>query len=205
MDQAMIDDAEQPFKSRTWSPPGFQTARPDAAERVSQPTQRPLFTVANGEDQKGISDMTGVQDDKRPIRLEYFIHLARRWEKTRVEIDLRTAFVEQKVSPDETDDMTGMPHMCLPIGNFLCECGEEVSTISKIYAYGSTKESMLARQVSANLANARLKMDYQRLKGVKISFEEKYFCEPMAMERRPVRRALQHQTRPRAHHVVRGP
>jgi hypothetical protein len=69
--------------------------------------------VANGKDQKGISDMTGAQDDKRPNRLEYFIHLAKRWEKVRVEIDLKTAFVEQEAPPDETDDVKGMPHMCL--------------------------------------------------------------------------------------------
>ena len=119
--------------------------------------------------------MTGVQDDKRLNRLEYFIQLAKKGKKVGVEITLRKELVEQKVHPDETDDMTGMTHMYLLFGDFLCECEGESGTISKIYVYGTGEESHSASQVNKSVANARLKMDYQRLKDAKIKFVEQYF------------------------------
>jgi len=119
--------------------------------------------------------MTGVQDDKRLNRLEYFIQLAKKRKKVEVEVTLRKEFVEQKVHPDETDDSTGMTHMYLLLGDFLCECEGESSTISKIYVYGTEEESVSSGRVNQSVANARLKMDYQRLKDAKIKFEEKYF------------------------------
>lgn len=119
--------------------------------------------------------MTAVQDDKRLNRLEYFIQLAKRRKKVGVEVSLRKELVEQKVHPDETVDMTGMTHMYLLLGDFLCECEGESSTISKIYVYGNAEESVSAGRVNKSVANARLKMDYQRLKDAKIKFEEKYF------------------------------
>jgi hypothetical protein len=41
--------------------------------------------------------------------------------------------------------------------------------------YGYLEEPPRDFWVNINIANARLKMDYQRLKNAKISFEEKYF------------------------------
>lgn len=119
--------------------------------------------------------MTGLEDDKRLNRLEYFVQLARRGKKVGVEVTLRKELVEQKVHPEETEDMTGMTHMYLLLGDFLCECEGEVNTISKIYVYGTAEESVSTGQVNKSVANARLKMDYQRLKDAKIKFSEKYF------------------------------
>ena len=119
--------------------------------------------------------MSGVQDDKRLNRLEYFIQLAKRGKKVGVEVTLRKDLVEQRVHPDETDDMTGVTHMYLLFGDFLCECEGEVSTISKIYMYGTAEESVAAGQVNKGVANERLKMDYRRLKNAGIKFDEKYF------------------------------
>ena len=119
--------------------------------------------------------MTGVQDDKKLNRLEYFIRLAKRGKKVDVEITLRKELVEQRVHPDQTDDMTGMTHMYLLFGDYLCECEGEVSTISKIYMYGTAEESVAASQVNKGVANERLKMDYRRIKDARIRFQEKYF------------------------------
>ena len=119
--------------------------------------------------------MTGIQDDNELNRLEYFIQLAKRGEKVRAEITLRRELVEQRVHPDETADRTRTTHMYLLIGDYLCECEGAVSTISKIYVYGAAEEALTAGRVTKSAANARLKMDYQRLKDAKIRFEEKYF------------------------------
>jgi hypothetical protein len=119
--------------------------------------------------------MTAAQGDDRLNRLEYFIQLAKTGKKVRVEITLRKELLEQRVHPDETDDVTGMTHMYLLLGDYLCECEGEISTISKIYVYGKAEESVSTGRVNQGVANARLKMDYQRLKDAKIKFEEKYF------------------------------
>ena len=71
--------------------------------------------------------------------------------------------------------LAGIRKMYLLFGDFLCECEGESGTISKIYVYGTGEESHSASQVNKSVANARLKMDYQRLKDAKIKFVEQYF------------------------------
>ena len=119
--------------------------------------------------------MSGNHDAIRLSRLAYFIDLAKKGKKVRVEVDLRRHRVAQKVHPDETDDMTGDADMYLLIGDFLCETEGQISTISKIYVYGVIAESLATGRVNRGVANERLKMDYQRLKDAKLVFEEKYF------------------------------
>jgi CBS domain-containing protein len=120
-------------------------------------------------------DMSELRDEIRLSRLAYFIGLAKKGKKVRVEVDLRKQRVAQRVHPDETDDMTGDADLYLLIGDFLCESEGQTSTISKIYVYGAMSESVVAGRVNSGVANERLKMDYQRLKDAKIAFEEKYF------------------------------
>ncbi len=119
--------------------------------------------------------MALAQEDKSLDRLKYFIELARRGKKVGVEVTLRKELVEQRMHPDETDDMIKMTHLYLLFGDYLCECEGEVSTISKIYVYGFAEEPELVGRVNKSLANARLKMDYEGLKDAKINFEEKCF------------------------------
>jgi hypothetical protein len=119
--------------------------------------------------------MSGEYDKIRLSRLEYFIDLAKKGKKVRVEVDLRSHRVAQKVHPDETDDATGDADMYLLIADFLCESDGEVSTVSKIYVYGAISESVAAGRVNRGVANERLKMDYKRLKDAKIDLAEKFF------------------------------
>lgn len=119
--------------------------------------------------------MTDVRHESRLNRLAYFIELARKGKKVRVEVALRKQLVAQRVHPDETDDMTGNSDMYLLIGDYLCECEGETSTISKIYVYGRLGEPVETGRINRSVANERLKMDYQRLKHINITFSEKYF------------------------------
>jgi hypothetical protein len=173
--EAAIENAEKPSMSTTRTLPGSGTAGAEASGRGSRPAPRALFAVAKRENQKGRFDMAAAQHDKRLNRLEYFIERAQSGKKVGVEVTLRREQVEQRVHPDETDDKTGILHMYLLFGDYLCECEGEVSTVSKIYVYGLGDESGKNGQVNKNLANARLKMDYRRLKDAQIDFEEKYF------------------------------
>ena len=107
--------------------------------------------------------------------MAYFIDRARRGKKVAVEIVLRKQFVDWRGHPDETDDGTGITRTYLLIGDYIGECEDEVSTISKIYVYGFEKEPAAVRKANTFVANQRLKMDYERLKDAGIMFEEKNF------------------------------
>jgi hypothetical protein len=65
--------------------------------------------------------------------------------------------------------------MYILIGAYTFRVGKVVKQVSKVYMYGSLGEPPGVFWVSINIANTRLKMDYQRLKDAKITFEEKYF------------------------------
>jgi hypothetical protein len=119
--------------------------------------------------------MARIQHESRINRLAYFIDRAKSGRKVTVEVVPRKQFVEWPAHPDETDDMTGITRTYLLLADFICECDDDVATISKIYVYGFASEPVEARRVNASVANERLKMDYQRLKDASIMFEEKYF------------------------------
>jgi hypothetical protein len=119
--------------------------------------------------------MSELQHEIRINRLAYFIDRAKSGKKVTVEIVLREQAVEWPAHPDETDDMTGITRTYLLLADYICECEDEVGTISKIYVYGFAAEPAASRKVNTSVANERLKMDYQRLKDASIMFEEKYF------------------------------
>jgi hypothetical protein len=109
------------------------------------------------------------------VRLEEYIDLAREGKKVSVEVGLRKDTVTQKVHPEETETMSREMSMYLLIGDFIFKVDGEERKVSKVYMYGSAEESLDAARIDRHIANQRLKMDYQRLKDVKIEVEEKYF------------------------------
>ncbi len=108
-------------------------------------------------------------------RLEDFISLAKTGEKVNAEITLRKEIVTQKVHPQQTEEMKSEKEMYLLIADFAFNVKGNVKTISKSYMYGSVEESITDKKLAINIANARLKMDYDRLKEGGVIFEEKYF------------------------------
>jgi hypothetical protein len=108
-------------------------------------------------------------------RLEDFIAVSRDGMRVDLEITLRKEMVSQKVHPEETETMKSEMDMCLLIGDYNFRVEDVVIKVSKVYMYGSTEGSREAALVDRNIANARLKMDYKRLKEANIEFEEKYF------------------------------
>jgi hypothetical protein len=108
-------------------------------------------------------------------RIEDVIALAREGKDVHAEVDLRKQLVTQKVHPGDTGDMKSEIDVYLLIGAYTFWVGKEVRQVSKVYVYGFLEEPPGAFWVNVNIANARLKMDYQRLGDAKITFEEKYF------------------------------
>jgi hypothetical protein len=113
--------------------------------------------------------MTGGNEKGELGRIEDFIALAKEGKAVKVAIDLKKQLVTQ-IHPGDTKDV-----MYLLIANYTFRAEKEVDQISKVYMFAFSEESPDALKVNTTIANGRLKMDYQRLKDAKITFEEKYF------------------------------
>jgi hypothetical protein len=108
-------------------------------------------------------------------RIEDFITLAREGKDVKSEVELRKQILAQKVHPGDTEDMKSEIDMYLLIGVYTFRTGNEIRHVSKVYVYGVLEETPGVFWVNVNIANARLKIDYQRLRDANIAFEEKYF------------------------------
>ncbi len=120
--------------------------------------------------------MSKIQGEIRYDRLEDFIALAKDGKKVEVKIELNKQTVKQKVHPEETDDMGLEIDMYLLSGKYSL-VGREggPQSVSKVYVFAAMGESLVESQTNRKIANARLKMDYDRLAKAGVIFEEKYF------------------------------
>lgn len=108
-------------------------------------------------------------------RIEDFIALAKEGGRVNLEIELKKQLVTQKVPRGVTEDMKDEIDMYLLTANYIFKVGKDMKLVSKVYVFGSSEEPPDVISLNSNIANARLKMDYQRLKDAEITFEEKYF------------------------------
>jgi len=107
--------------------------------------------------------------------LEDFIRLAKEGEDVSVSVKLRKLNVPVKVHPAHTEEGTSETESYLLIGDYTCRVRKEVHEVPKVYMFGSADESLNAAKLHKNIANERLKRDYNRLREAKIKVEEKYF------------------------------
>jgi hypothetical protein len=119
--------------------------------------------------------MVGRNEKGELARIEDFIILAREARDVKVAVDLKKQLVTQKVHPGHNEDMKSEIDMYLLIAHYTFRSGKEVNQVSKVYMFASSEESPDALKVNTTIANARLEMDYQRLRDAKITFEKKYF------------------------------
>jgi hypothetical protein len=108
-------------------------------------------------------------------RIEDFIAFAKEGKIVNVTVELKKKLVAQMVPPGITEDMKDEVDMYLLTADYVFKVGKDMKLVSKVYMFGSSVESPDAIKVNASIANERLKMDYQRLKDARITFEEKYF------------------------------
>jgi hypothetical protein len=108
-------------------------------------------------------------------RIEDFIALAKEGKDVQVSIELKKQVVAQKVHPGDTEDMKREIDMYLLIGAYTFSVGRDVKQVSKVYVYGSLDEPPGIFLANINIANARLRSDYRRLRDANIKVEEKYF------------------------------
>ncbi len=108
-------------------------------------------------------------------RLENIISLAKEGKHIRASIDLKKKIVTPAVNPEETGDTKSNNNMYLFIGEYSFTVAGETHKVTKVYAFGTFTHSRDSFEENMHFANERLKIDYKRLKEVKIEFEEKYF------------------------------
>jgi hypothetical protein len=114
-------------------------------------------------------------------RIEDFIALAKEGKDVKVAINLKKQLVTQKVPPGDTEDLKREIDMYLFMAIYTfsaiynLEAEKQVNQISKVYMLAFSEESPDDLKINTAIANARLKVDYQRLKDANITFEEKYF------------------------------
>ena len=119
--------------------------------------------------------MASADEISRYGRIEHFIALAREGEKVDLAIELKKEHVTQKIPRGLTRDMKEEVGMYLLIADYIFKVGKDMKIVSKVYVAGSSEAPPDVIHANSNIANARLKMDYQRLKDAKITFEEKFF------------------------------
>jgi hypothetical protein len=109
------------------------------------------------------------------VRIEDFIALAKKGKNVTLEIELLKQAISQKIHPGDTEERKREIEMYLLIGSYTFKVDGTVNKVSKVYVYGSSDESANDVKINKNIANERLKMDYNRLKEANIKFREKYF------------------------------
>ena len=114
-------------------------------------------------------------EESKVYRLEDFIIRAKHGQHIEAVIDLMKKTVRPTVHPGETEDTKSNVDMYLLLGEYNFKVADEVQKVLKSYAFGTSEQSQDLMAQNIRLANERLKMDYERLKEVKIKFEEKFF------------------------------
>ena len=119
--------------------------------------------------------MVPIFEQDELVMLEDFIRLAKEGEDVQVTVELRKQNLPVKVHPAHTEEGKGETESYLLIGDYTCRVREEVREVPKVYMFGSADESLHAAKLHKNIANERLKRDYNRLREAKIKVEEKFF------------------------------
>ena len=118
--------------------------------------------------------------EKRMLnRLEDFMYLARKGEKVDLTVKLNKQIFTRKFDPYTIGDSEDEIDMCILSADYVFSVGGKTYKVTKLYAYGIEGESLDTTDSNIYIANERLKMDYKRLRKVKIVFKEKLWNEKL--------------------------
>ncbi|NPB09887.1 MAG: hypothetical protein GXO17_05980 [Thermodesulfobacteria bacterium] len=113
-------------------------------------------------------------DVKKIQRLEDVIQLAKAGQKIKAEVQLLKRPIILKIHPEA--QIVEETEAYLLTAKFKFYIGDQTVEIERIYVMGFPTEEFEQERANINVANARLKEDYRRLKEAGIEIvEEKYF------------------------------
>jgi hypothetical protein len=108
-------------------------------------------------------------------RLEDFIAFAKTGANLHASVALEKQLVTQKHPQRKSEKMEKELTMYILSAIFTFRMGSGDKTVSKVYLFGSTGESAHDSRVHINIVNARLTVDYKRLRDANITIDEKFF------------------------------
>ena len=114
-------------------------------------------------------------EKEMPVRLEDIISWAKQGKEIKADVVLTKQQIIQKVLL-EAGDAEEIDAYLL-IGDFTFQVDGKSCKVSKTYLRGYTSEPLDVFAANKNIANDRLKMDYQRLMEAGIKLEQKFFVE----------------------------
>jgi hypothetical protein len=108
-------------------------------------------------------------------RLEDFISIAEKGEAIDLTVALNKQIFTQKFDPYTMGEPDDEIDMYLFSADYVFLVKGKTHEIRKFYASGIEGESTDMTKRNIDIANERLKIDYKRLKGARIIFEEKFW------------------------------
>lgn len=117
----------------------------------------------------------GNAEEKKPGTIEDIIARAEKGEKVEASVQLVSRPILEKALAEigEVEDTEAY----LLTGNFRFIVEGQPHEVSKTYVKGYKSESLEARAADLQIANSRLRRDYERLKAAGIDIEEQFFEE----------------------------
>lgn len=112
-------------------------------------------------------------EKEMPVRLEDIISWVKEGREVKADVELIKEDIIQKVLVEARDAEELDAYLLT--GNFTFKMDGKTYGVSKTYLRGYASESVHVSAANRNIANARLKMDYERLTQAGIRLEQKYF------------------------------
>ena len=119
--------------------------------------------------------MTGINKGGELGRLEDFVELGRQGNRIEAEVELRKQSMIQKINTEGADDSGGDIETYLLMADYTFRMRDQTHKISKVYMFAVATESARAARANTTIANARLQVDYERLKAANVAFSERFF------------------------------
>lgn len=108
-------------------------------------------------------------------RLEDVIRIAIEGKRVDMEVELKTLPMVQEVHAREADKTPHKIDTYLLIAYYNFKVDVQSYKFSKVYMFATAEESLITMEMNKDIANARLRLDYMRLKDAHINFHEKFF------------------------------
>jgi len=117
--------------------------------------------------------LMGNIEKEMPVRLENIMS----WAKEGKEVKADVVLTKQQIIQKALVEASGAEEIAayLLTGDFTFQVDGKSYEVSKTYLRGYASESFDVSAANRSIANARLKVDYQRLMQAGIKLEEKYF------------------------------
>jgi len=120
--------------------------------------------------------MTEINEEKSHFgRLEDFIEMAKTGKRIEMEVELRKQSMIQVADVGETHDTNVEISTYLWIADYTFKTDGQIYKLSKVYMFAAAHDSPNSLRLNNTIANARLQVDYNRLKAAHINFHEKFF------------------------------